>query len=118
MTKTSYFFYVELEKFNRKDHTFYKVIVGDFNTKIGPRKSSEEHNIGTHGSEWNEQGCLTSLLRWTWQSTGGQFHNEIDQIIFNRKYYLTDVSIVPMFFTGLDHRLLCRGCAFRAKERR
>ncbi|VDP60962.1 unnamed protein product [Heligmosomoides polygyrus] len=36
----------------------------------------------------------------------GQFHNEIDHIIFNRKYCLTDVSVVPEFYTGSDHRLL------------
>ncbi|VDL75424.1 unnamed protein product [Nippostrongylus brasiliensis] len=30
-------FYMELEKLYKEDHTFYKVIVGDFNAKIGPR---------------------------------------------------------------------------------
>ncbi|VDO19010.1 unnamed protein product [Heligmosomoides polygyrus] len=45
-------------------------------------------------------------LRWIWKSPGGQFHNEIDHIMFNRKYCLTDVSVVPKFYTGLDHRLL------------
>ncbi|VDO19485.1 unnamed protein product [Heligmosomoides polygyrus] len=118
-------FYVELEKFYKEDHTFYKVIVGDFNAKIGPRRSPEELHIGTHGLEWNEQGERLSefimstktihgnsqfqkppSLRWTWESPGGQFHNEIDHIIFNRKYCLTDVSVVPKFYTGSDHRLL------------
>ena len=28
-------FYTDLEKFYREDHTFYKVIIGDFNAKIG-----------------------------------------------------------------------------------
>ncbi|VDO93133.1 unnamed protein product [Heligmosomoides polygyrus] len=41
-------FYVELEKFHKEDHTFYKVIVGDFNAKIGSRRSPEELHIGTH----------------------------------------------------------------------
>ncbi|VDP23215.1 unnamed protein product [Heligmosomoides polygyrus] len=48
-------FYVELEKLYKEDHTFYKVIVGDFNAKIGPRRSSEKLHIGTRGLEWNEQ---------------------------------------------------------------
>ncbi|VDO61184.1 unnamed protein product [Heligmosomoides polygyrus] len=48
-------FYVELEKFYKKDHTFYKVIVGNFIAKIVPRRSLEELHIGTHGLEWNEQ---------------------------------------------------------------
>uniref|UniRef100_A0A0K0DJU5 Endo/exonuclease/phosphatase domain-containing protein n=1 Tax=Angiostrongylus cantonensis TaxID=6313 RepID=A0A0K0DJU5_ANGCA len=35
-------FYMELEKLYREEHTFFKVIIGDFNAKIGPRRSSEE----------------------------------------------------------------------------
>ncbi|VDO69723.1 unnamed protein product [Heligmosomoides polygyrus] len=118
-------FYVELEKFYKEDHTFYKVIVHDFNAKTGPRTSPEELHIGLHGLEWNEQAERLSefimstktihgnsqfqkppSLRWTWESPGGQLHNEMDHIIFNRKYYLTDVSVVPKFYTGSDHRLL------------
>uniref|UniRef100_A0A183F7I7 Endo/exonuclease/phosphatase domain-containing protein n=1 Tax=Heligmosomoides polygyrus TaxID=6339 RepID=A0A183F7I7_HELPZ len=83
-------FYVELEKFYKEDYTFYKVIVGDFNAKIGPRRSPEERHVGTHGLEWNEQGETLSeffmstktihensqfqkppSLRWTWESPGG-----------------------------------------------
>ncbi|VDO96327.1 unnamed protein product [Heligmosomoides polygyrus] len=39
---------------------------------------------------------------------GGQFHNEIDHIIFNHKYvrHLTYVYIVVKFFTGSGHRFL------------
>ncbi|XGW34777.1 hypothetical protein V3C99_018637, partial [Haemonchus contortus] len=103
----------------------YDVIVGDFNAKIGPRRTTEELHIGTHGMEWNEQGERLSEFimsthtihgnsqfqkpshsRWTWESPGGQFHNEIDHIIVNRKFCLTDVAVVPKFYTGSDHRLL------------
>ncbi|VDO83021.1 unnamed protein product [Heligmosomoides polygyrus] len=97
-------FYVELEKFYKEDHTFYKVIVGDSNAKIGPRRSPEELHIGIHEA---------SSLRWAWESSGGQFHNEIDHIIFNRKYCLTDDSVVPKFTASF-----ARGSAFRVKERR
>ncbi|EYC46115.1 hypothetical protein Y032_0407g910 [Ancylostoma ceylanicum] len=118
-------FYMVLEKFYREDHTFYKVIVGDFNAKIGPRRTPEELHIGTHGLQWNEQGeRLSELimttktihgnsqfqkptsLRWTWESPGGEYHNEIDHIIVNRRHCLTDVGVVPKFYTGSDHRLL------------
>ncbi|VDO67880.1 unnamed protein product [Heligmosomoides polygyrus] len=115
----------QLWKFYKEDHIFYKVIDGDFNVNIGPRKSLEELHIGTHGLEWNEQGeRLPELiistktihgnsqfqrpfsLRWTWESPDGQFHNKVDHIIFNRKYCMTDVYVVSKFYTGSDYRLL------------
>uniref|UniRef100_A0A0K0DH81 Endonuclease/exonuclease/phosphatase domain-containing protein n=1 Tax=Angiostrongylus cantonensis TaxID=6313 RepID=A0A0K0DH81_ANGCA len=43
-------FYMDLERFYREDHTFFKVIIGDFNAKNGPRRMSEERLIGTHGT--------------------------------------------------------------------
>ena len=49
-------FYMELGKFYKEDHTLYKIIVGDFNAKIGLRRLPEELHIGTHGLEWNDQG--------------------------------------------------------------
>ncbi|ETN84265.1 hypothetical protein NECAME_06953 [Necator americanus] len=49
-------FYMDLEKFYREDHAFYKVIIGDLNAKVGPRRTPEELHIGTHGLQWNDQG--------------------------------------------------------------
>uniref|UniRef100_A0A158PBU1 Fibronectin type-III domain-containing protein n=1 Tax=Angiostrongylus cantonensis TaxID=6313 RepID=A0A158PBU1_ANGCA len=48
-------FYMCLDKFYREDHTFFNAIIGDFNAKTGPRRTSEERHIGTHGLERNEQ---------------------------------------------------------------
>uniref|UniRef100_A0A0K0D7F7 Endo/exonuclease/phosphatase domain-containing protein n=1 Tax=Angiostrongylus cantonensis TaxID=6313 RepID=A0A0K0D7F7_ANGCA len=39
-------FYMDLERFYREDHAFFKVIIGDFNAKIGQRRSSEKVIIG------------------------------------------------------------------------
>uniref|UniRef100_A0A7I4Z4L0 Reverse transcriptase domain-containing protein n=1 Tax=Haemonchus contortus TaxID=6289 RepID=A0A7I4Z4L0_HAECO len=113
----------------KEDHTFFKAIVGDFSAKIGPRRTAEELHIGTHGVEWNEQGERLSEfimtthtihgnsqfvkpthLRWTRELPGGQFHIEIDHIIFNRRFCLTDVAVVPKFYAGSDHRLRARFC--------
>ncbi|ETN82448.1 endonuclease/exonuclease/phosphatase family protein, partial [Necator americanus] len=118
-------FYMDLEKFYREGHAFYKVIIGDFNTKVGPRRTPEELHIGTHGLQWNDQGerlsefIMTtktiqgnsqfqkpSSLRWTWESPGGGYPNEIDHIIVNKRFCLTDVAVVPKFYTGPDHRPL------------
>ncbi|EYB84653.1 hypothetical protein Y032_0312g2166 [Ancylostoma ceylanicum] len=83
-------FYMDLEKFYREDHTFYKVIVGDFNAKIGPRRTPEELHIGTHGLQLKEQGAVRV------------YHDDED----HPWYCLTDVGVVPKFYTGSDHRLL------------
>ncbi|ETN78172.1 endonuclease/exonuclease/phosphatase family protein [Necator americanus] len=130
-------FYMDLEKFYREDHAFYKDIIGDFNTKVGPRRTPEELHIGTHGLQWNDQGerlsefIMTtktihgnsqfqkpSPLRWTWESPGEGYRNEIDHIIVNKRFCLTDDGVVPKrfcltddgvvpkFHTGSDHRLL------------
>uniref|UniRef100_A0A0K0D7X7 HA domain-containing protein n=1 Tax=Angiostrongylus cantonensis TaxID=6313 RepID=A0A0K0D7X7_ANGCA len=116
---------MDLERFYKEEHTFFKVIIEDFKAKIGPRRSSEERHIGTHGLEWNEQGKRLSEFimatktihgnsqfqkshrqRWTWESPNGEYHNEIDHIIVNRKLCLTDVAVVSKFYTGSDHLLL------------
>ncbi|KAJ1360086.1 hypothetical protein KIN20_018973 [Parelaphostrongylus tenuis] len=46
-------FYMHLENF-REDHTFFKIIVGDFDAKIGSGRTSEERHIGAPGLEWIE----------------------------------------------------------------
>ncbi|KAK6735469.1 hypothetical protein RB195_018590 [Necator americanus] len=54
----------------------------------------------------NSQFQKPSSLRWTWESPGGGYRNEIDHIIVNKRFCLTDVAVVPKFNTGSDHRLL------------
>ncbi|EYC07024.1 hypothetical protein Y032_0072g654 [Ancylostoma ceylanicum] len=114
-------FYMDLE-FYREDHTFYKIIVGDSNAKIG--STPEDFHIGTHGLQWNEQGERLSefiittkiihdnsafqkptSLRWTWDTPSGEYYNEIDHIIVIRRFCLTDLGVVPKFYTGADRRL-------------
>ncbi|ETN68232.1 hypothetical protein NECAME_05713 [Necator americanus] len=107
---------MDLEKFYRKDHTFYKVTIGDFNAKIGPRRTPEELRIGTRGLQWNEQGerlfefIMTtktiygnsqfqkpSSLRWTCESPGGGYRYEIDHIIASKRFCPTDIAVGPKF---------------------
>ncbi|KAK6745376.1 hypothetical protein RB195_011857 [Necator americanus] len=54
----------------------------------------------------NSQFQKPSSLRWTWESPGGGYRNEIDHIIVKKRFCLTDVGVVPKFYTGSDHRLL------------
>uniref|UniRef100_A0A7I4YET6 DUF3444 domain-containing protein n=1 Tax=Haemonchus contortus TaxID=6289 RepID=A0A7I4YET6_HAECO len=106
----------DLERLYREDHTFFKVIVGYFKARMGPRRTAEELHIGTHGMEWNEQ--MPSHLRWTWESPGGQFHNEIDHIILYRRFCLTDNAVVPKLYMESDHRLLRTRFCFSVRGER
>ncbi|KAK6728236.1 hypothetical protein RB195_005712 [Necator americanus] len=54
----------------------------------------------------NSQFQKPSSLCWTWESPGGGYRNEIDHIIVNKRFCLTDVAVAPKFYTGSDHRLL------------
>ncbi|KAK6755527.1 hypothetical protein RB195_014106 [Necator americanus] len=42
-------FYMDLEKFYKEDQTFYKVIIGNFNAKIGARRTPRELHIESYG---------------------------------------------------------------------
>ncbi|XGW32183.1 hypothetical protein V3C99_010395 [Haemonchus contortus] len=54
---------MDLEGLYREGHSFFMVIVGDFKAKIGPKRTSKELHIGTHGMELNEQsGRLSELI--------------------------------------------------------
>ncbi|KAK6757780.1 hypothetical protein RB195_015538 [Necator americanus] len=97
-------FYMGPEKFYQEDYAFYKLIIGDFYAKVGPRKTPQDFHIGIHGLQWNEQEerlsefIMTaktihvnsqfqkpSSLRWTWESSGGGYSNETDHIIVNKR---------------------------------
>uniref|UniRef100_A0A7I4Z291 Reverse transcriptase domain-containing protein n=1 Tax=Haemonchus contortus TaxID=6289 RepID=A0A7I4Z291_HAECO len=97
--------------------------------------TAKELHIETHGMEWNEQRERLSEfimsthtirgnsqfrkpphLRWTWESPGGQFPNEIDHIIFNRRFCLTDVAVAPKFYTGSDQLYSALDSASHARK--
>uniref|UniRef100_A0A7I4YMI8 Endo/exonuclease/phosphatase domain-containing protein n=1 Tax=Haemonchus contortus TaxID=6289 RepID=A0A7I4YMI8_HAECO len=48
-------FSMDPERLYREDHAFFNFIVVDFDAEIGPKETSEELHIRTHGMEWNEQ---------------------------------------------------------------
>ncbi|KAK6760044.1 hypothetical protein RB195_021531 [Necator americanus] len=118
-------FYEELEEVVRNEKSFYKFVAGDFNAKLG-KATEEEYRIGRFGlGDRNENGNrLAGLLsaarllhgnslfmkkdhrRWTWDSPNGGTRAEIGNILTNRKWCLLDVSVVPSFCSGSDHRLL------------
>ncbi|EYB94618.1 hypothetical protein Y032_0169g215 [Ancylostoma ceylanicum] len=118
-------FYERLEDVIHNEKSFYKFVVGDFNAQLG-KAEDDEYRIGRFGlGDRNENGNrLAGLLsaarlfhgnsvfmkkdhrRWTWESPNGTTHTEIDHILTNRRWCLLDVSVVPSFCCGSDHRLL------------
>ncbi|KAK6739407.1 hypothetical protein RB195_008096 [Necator americanus] len=117
-------FYEELEEVIC-EKSFYKFVVGDFNAKL-IKATEEKYRFGRFGlADWNENGnrlagllsaaCLfhgNSLFmkkdhcRRTWESPNGATRAEIDHVLTNRGWCLLDVSVLPPFCSGSDHRLL------------
>lgn len=117
-------FFGSLEEIMAKEKAFYRIVLGDFNSRIGP--DSQSPRIGNFTSEqWNENGhrfvemlSTTRIFhmnsrfqknpnkRWTWKSPNGSTKSEIDHFCCNRPWCVEDVHVVPSFSGGSDHRLL------------
>ncbi|EYC03651.1 hypothetical protein Y032_0092g2540 [Ancylostoma ceylanicum] len=114
-------FYDEVRETVAKCQSYYKIISGDFNACVGPKKPYEAF-IGQHSlEERNEAGeRLASQKaenrRWTYVSPNGVHKHELDHILCNRKVF-TDVAVVPSFQTGSDHRLLRAKSHFKGSTR-
>ncbi len=118
-------FYEDLTTEYRKIRTTHKIIVGDFNAKVGKQDQNEPW-VGSHGYGLrNEQGnrliefCADTKLyhmnsrfqkkasrKWTWKSPNGQSTTEIDHFLTNHPFLFEDVDVVGPFHTGSDHRLV------------
>ncbi|EYB81048.1 hypothetical protein Y032_0394g639 [Ancylostoma ceylanicum] len=118
-------FYQLLEETVREEKSYYKFVVGDFNAIVGTNCNGD-WRLGPHGcATRNENGeRLLDFLsacrlfhgnsmfekpakrRWTWESPNGLTRSEIDHILTNRRWSLFDVSVLPSFDTGSDHRLI------------
>ncbi|KAK6010275.1 hypothetical protein OSTOST_24709 [Ostertagia ostertagi] len=114
--------YKELEEATKKERSYYKYVVGDFNAVI-TRKSRRQRALD-HRRYKRKRRAFDGLLeqcnlfhgnsffmknvgrRWTWESPNAAAHSEIDHILTNRKWSLLDVSVVDAFRTGSDHRLV------------
>ncbi|XGW29616.1 hypothetical protein V3C99_009009 [Haemonchus contortus] len=117
-------FYRLLEKTIQEEKSYYKYVVGDFNAVVGTNCSGD-WRLGPYGSgdRTGNGELLLNLLyacrlfhgnsmfekpanqRWTWESPNGRTHTEMDHILTNRRWSLLDVSVLPSFDTGTDHRL-------------
>lgn len=98
----------------------------NFNAKVGSTNDDNIPNRGNFGlGKINDRGetlinylqrenlyCMNTFFkkplsrRWTWVSPNQKTKNEIDYIISNKKYIVTDVTVLNRFDLGSDHRLV------------
>lgn len=118
--------YEDITSAKNMEKTYYTIITGDFNAKIGKRHPQDTEYVGNFGlGTRNERGetltnylnteklfCLNTFFkkqnqrRWTWKSADGRTKNEIDFILSNNKNICKDISVLNKFSTGSDHRLV------------
>ena len=120
-------FYQTLGTEHDKETHYYKVIMGDFNARVGQREA-DDTVAGQYGlGQRNERGhrlvefaeCTNMYItntyfkknptrKWTWRGPNGT-KNEIDYILVNRLYTVTNCEVLNNFNTGSDHRIVrCR----------
>lgn len=119
-------FYEDLETALHATPTYYTILTGDFNAKMGFKQDHAETAMGKYGyGERNERGqrllnflhqenlhVMNSFFdkkpqrKWTWISPDGNTKNEIDLIITNKKEIIKDVEVLNRFSIGSDHRLI------------
>src|SRR5271163_2190989 len=106
--------------------THCTMVIGDFNAKIGSRKTGEDNIMGISGiGERNERGerlieFATSRKlyianrkyhrktgrKWTWKSPDGSVKNEIDFIMTSKSNTIKDLTVLNRVKIGSDHRLI------------
>jgi exonuclease III len=117
--------YEEIARTMEKDPSHFKIIMGDFNAKVGPHQHSDGPTVGKFGlGDRNERGtrlvqfATSKNLRiantfykkrkkkkWTWRSPNGTTKNEIDYILAN-KNIIQDVDVIQRVNIGSDHRMV------------
>jgi len=111
---------------DKEDH-YYKIIMGDFNARVG-KQEVDDTVAGKYGlGQRNERGhrlvefaeCTNMFItnsyfkknptrKWTWRGPNG-VKNEIDYILVNKLYTINNCEVLKNFNTGSDHRIVrCR----------
>ena len=117
--------YEEIARSMEKNKSHFKIIMGDFNAKVGQQHKSDGTIVGQFGlGERNERGTRLVQFaasknlkianthykkrksrKWTWRSPNGETKNEIDYILAN-KNIVQNVDVVQRVNIGSDHRMV------------
>ena len=119
-------FYEEVSKIMNENKSYYKIVIGDFNAKVGSHHQGDGAAVGQYEyGERNERGtrlvqfatsenltisntCFKKRKskKWTWRGPNGLVKNEIDYILTNKKSTVKDVDVIQRVNIGSDHRLV------------
>ncbi|KAG6440869.1 hypothetical protein O3G_MSEX001433 [Manduca sexta] len=117
--------YEDISRAIHTSKTYFNVVMGDFNAKLGMR-SDAELKVGKFGHGQRNLRCqrLADFLekeglfamnsffqkpphrKWTWLSPDGSTRNEIDFILSTNRRMFSDISVINRVKTGSDHRMV------------
>ena len=112
--------------------------MGDFNAKDGGQTNTSESATGCFGLgqrnergdtlvEWatstnfkimNTQFQKKAGRRWTWRSPDGHTKNEIDYIMTDNPWMVTDVTVINRINIGSDHRMVMGSITLNTRAER
>ena len=119
--------YEVIEKAYTDSKSRYKILLGDFNAKIGIKEKEETYqSIGPYGigirndrgerliefAEEHKLVIANTLFKkapnryWTWESPGAIAKNMIDFALSNKREIVTDCGVITMADKGSDHRMI------------
>jgi len=119
-------FYEDVDKALNESKSNWKIIMGDFNSKIGQKRIGEEHILGkwNYGMR-NDRGerliqfaaqynmvIVNSIFQkkvkrmWTWASPDGVTKNQIDYFLCRDTSIFSNIDIINRFSFPSDHRPL------------
>ncbi len=117
--------YEDISRAIHTNKTYFNVVMGDFNAKLGTRGDNElrvgqfgygqRNHRGQRLAEFLEKEDLFAMnsffqkpshRKWTWMSPDGSTKNEIDFIMTTKRQMFNDVSVIHKVKTGSDHRLV------------
>ena len=119
--------YEAIEKAYTDSKSKYKILIGDFNAKIGIKEKEETYqSIGPYGigvrndrgerliefAEEHKLVIANTLFKkapnryWTWESPGATAKNMIDLALSNKREIVTDCGVITKADKGSDHRMI------------